>query len=67
MFRIRKILDSTSSANRDAIEQVVSIFSGQFPLAQQEDLRKIPEQLDHPLKYQYRSVLFVAESGTGKI
>ncbi len=67
MFRIRKILDSTSSANRDAIDQVVKIFSGQFPLARQEDLKKIPEQLDHPLKYQYRSVLFVAESGTGKI
>jgi len=67
MFRIRKVLDNTSSANREAIKQVLSILSGQFPAARKEEFKKLPQQLNNPLKYEYRSILFVAENAVGKI
>jgi acetoin utilization deacetylase AcuC-like enzyme/GNAT superfamily N-acetyltransferase len=67
MFRIRKVLDNTSSANREAISQVLSILAKQFPAARKEEFKKLPEQLNDPLKYEYRSILFVAENGIGKV
>ena len=67
MFRIRKVLDNTSSANREAIKQVLAILKEQFPSARKEEFRKLPAQLHDPLKYEYRSVLFVAENGVGKV
>ncbi|WP_455212000.1 GNAT family N-acetyltransferase [Kaarinaea lacus] len=67
MFRIRKVLDNTSSANREAIKQVLSILSGQFPTARKEEFKKLPQQLNNPLKYEYRSILFVAENAVGKV
>ena len=44
MFRIRKVLDNTSSANREAISQVLAILAKQFPAARKEELKKLPEQ-----------------------
>ena len=67
MFRIRKVLDNTSSANREAMSQVLSILAGQFPAARKEEFIKLPAQLHDPLKYEYRSILFVAENGVGKV
>lgn len=67
MFRIRKVLDNTSSANHEAISQVLPILAAQFPGARKEEFLKLPEQLDDPLKYEYRSILFVAENGVGKV
>lgn len=67
MFRIRKVLDNTSNANREAIRQVLSILAQQFPASRKEEFNKLPEQLNDPLKYEYRSILFVAENGTGKV
>lgn len=67
MFRIRKVLDNTSSANREAISQVLSILAQQFPAARKEEFSKLPQQLNDPLKYEYRSILFVAENGVGKV
>jgi len=67
MFRIRKVLDNTSSANREAINQTLSILARQFPGARKEEFSKIPQQLNNPLRYEYRSILFVAENGVGKV
>ncbi|MBN1501363.1 MAG: hypothetical protein JW982_14480 [Spirochaetes bacterium] len=67
MFRIRKIYDDVSSANKNAIRQVQSIISRQFPSARVEDLEKIPLQLHDPVSYRYRSVLFVADDTSGKV
>lgn len=67
MFRIRKILDNTSNANREAISQVLTILKEQFPAARKEEFLKLPAQLHDPLKYEYRSILFVAENGVGKV
>jgi acetoin utilization deacetylase AcuC-like enzyme/GNAT superfamily N-acetyltransferase len=67
MFRIRKIYDDVSVANKNAIKQVQSIIKKQFPAARQEDLEKIPLQLHDPVKYKYRSVLFVADDASGRV
>lgn len=67
MFRIRKVLDNTSSGNREAIKQVLSILAKQFPGARKEEFKKLPQQLNDPVKYEYRSILFVAENGVGKV
>ena len=67
MFRIRKVLDNTSSANREAIKQTLSILARQFPAARKEEFSKLPQQLNDPLKYEYRSILLVAENGVGKV
>ncbi len=67
MFRIRKVLDNTCDANRGAIDQVTTILGKQFPLARKEEFQKLAQQLHDPLKYQYRSILFVAENGAGKV
>ena len=67
MFRIRKIHDNVSRVNREAIDQVLEILRLQFPNARNEEFFKLPRQLHDPLKYQYRSILFVAEDGVGKV
>ncbi|VGO15571.1 Acetylpolyamine aminohydrolase [Pontiella desulfatans] len=67
MFRIRKIYDDTSVANRHAITQVQAIIQQQFPTARREDMEKLPLQLHDPVKYKYRSVLFVADDTAGNV
>ncbi|MCB9482043.1 MAG: histone deacetylase family protein [Desulfobacteraceae bacterium] len=67
MFRIRKILDSVSNANKYAINQVLEIIKKQFPTTRVDDLLKLPLQLVDPLKYQYRSILFSAEDHLGRV
>ncbi len=67
MFRIRKIFDDTSAANKDAIDQVLAIMRKQFPSARKEDFEKIPKQLHDPMQYKYRSILFVAEDNHDKV
>jgi acetoin utilization deacetylase AcuC-like enzyme/GNAT superfamily N-acetyltransferase len=67
MFRIRKIHDVVSRANRDAMEQIKKILEQQFPLATKQDIAKLPGQLADPVKYRFRSVVFVAEDQRGRI
>lgn len=67
MFRIRKIYDDVSPANRAAIDQVLEILRTQFPNARPVEFKKIPRQLTDPLKYQYRSVLLVAADGMDNV
>ena len=67
MFRIRRIYDSVLSVNQQAITQVQQILKDQFPTLDRRDLKKLPEQLRNPLKYRFRSILFVAESTPGEV
>jgi len=67
MFRIRKISDNTSKANREVVEQVLEILKHQFPNARVEEFTKLPEQMINPIKFGYRSILFVAENHFGKV
>lgn len=67
MFLIRKILDSTSRANQDTLAQIEHILREQFPLATEREIKKLPGQLDDPLKYKFKTVIFVAEDARGKV
>lgn len=61
MFRIRKIYDDTSPSNRSAIEQVRGILRRQFPRVSAGELDNLALRLRDPLKYRFRTILFVAE------
>ncbi|MBN2076517.1 MAG: histone deacetylase family protein [Dehalococcoidales bacterium] len=67
MFRIRRVYDDITPANQDAIAEVLAILKEQFPLLSRRDLKKLPDQLRNPLKYQFRAILFVAEGAKGMI
>ena len=67
MFRIRRVHDDITPANKEAIAQVQEILRTQFPLLSKRDVAKLPEQLRNPLKYRFRSILFVAEGTRGRI
>ncbi len=67
MFRIRKIHDEVTPANCEAIAQVRRIIQAQFPTARPQDLEKVSRQLQDPLRYRYRSILFVAENANGQV
>lgn len=67
MFRIRRVYDDITPANKEAIAQVQEILRTQFPLLSRRDITKLPEQLRNPLKYRFRSILFVAEGARGRI
>lgn len=61
MFRIREVHDAIRPVNRAAILQVQAILRAQFPLLREKVIQDIPERLHNPLKYKFRSLLFVAE------
>lgn len=67
MFRIRRIYDDSLPLDRNAIEKVQKILRDQFPTLSEKSIGKLPEQLRNPLKYRFRSILFVAESYAGDV
>jgi acetoin utilization deacetylase AcuC-like enzyme/GNAT superfamily N-acetyltransferase len=67
MFRIRRVYDDITPANKEAIAQVQEILRTQFFALSKRDIAKLPEQLRNPLKYRFRSILFVAEGTKGRI
>jgi acetoin utilization deacetylase AcuC-like enzyme/GNAT superfamily N-acetyltransferase len=67
MFRIRKIHDDTTAANREAIAQVEAISRAQFPDWRPLESESLTERLRDPLRFRYRSVLLVLESGLDKV
>jgi len=67
MFRIRRIYDDITPANQDAIAEVENILRTQFPRLLNRNVVKLPDQLRNPMKYRFRSILFVAERGSEHI
>ncbi|AKU90696.1 Deacetylase [Vulgatibacter incomptus] len=67
MFRIRRIHDDVLQSNRNAIAQVQHILRAQFPSAPASDSESLPEMLRNPLKYRFRSILFVADDSRGRV
>jgi len=62
MFRIRRIFDDLLPVDKAAIARVQDILREQFPLADPKDADGIPAKLRDPLKYRFKTLLFVAES-----
>ncbi len=67
MFRIRRVYDDVTPGNKEMILQAQNILRTQFPGLSQRDIAKLPKQLRNPLKYRFRSVLFVAEDQKERI
>jgi acetoin utilization deacetylase AcuC-like enzyme len=67
MFRIRRVYDDATPADTDAIAEVQEILRTQFPGLSKRDVAKLPDQLRNPLKYRFRSILFVAEGSKGHV
>jgi acetoin utilization deacetylase AcuC-like enzyme len=62
MFRIRRIYDDIVRQDVDVIDQVQNILRSQFSLLSEAEIKELPEQLKNPVKYKFRSILFVADS-----
>ncbi|HEY0839117.1 MAG TPA: GNAT family N-acetyltransferase [Vulgatibacter sp.] len=67
MFRIRRIHDDALPSNRSAIAQVQEILRTQFPAAPSSEADELPDKLRDPLKYRFRSILFVADDSRGRV
>jgi acetoin utilization deacetylase AcuC-like enzyme/GNAT superfamily N-acetyltransferase len=67
MFRIRRVYDDITPTNKEAITQVQEILRTQFPGLSKRDIAKLPQQLRNPLKFRFRSILFVAEGSKGRV
>lgn len=67
MFRIRCIHDAVLPVNRNAIEQIQQIIREQFSDMADYKVREIPEKLHNPMKFNFRSVLFVCDDRKGRV
>jgi acetoin utilization deacetylase AcuC-like enzyme/GNAT superfamily N-acetyltransferase len=67
MFRIRCVHDTLLPINRDAIEQVQQIIREQFSDMADFKIREIPEKLLNPMKFDFRSLLFVCDDRKGRV
>ncbi len=67
MFRIRKVQDDTTPQNRLAIAEAQAILRSQFSAMPAADIDKLPELLRDPLKYRFRTILFVAEDARERV
>ena len=67
MFRIRRIYDDLLPINGLEIKAVQDILRTQFSELDEEDIQKLPSQLKNPLKHKFKTILFVADNGKGKV
>ena len=67
MFRIRRVMDDSTPANRTAIAEVQAILRAQFPKMSDEEIDKLPDQLRDPMKYRFRSIILVADDGNDRV
>lgn len=67
MFRIRRIHDDTRTVDRNSIDQVRAIQKSQFPSLTERRLNLISGQLRDPIKYRFRTILFIAENRSGTV
>jgi len=67
MFRIQRIYDQSSTQNNEIILQVQTILTTQFKGISVEEIAKLSEHLRNPVKYRFRSVLFIADDEKGHL
>jgi acetoin utilization deacetylase AcuC-like enzyme/GNAT superfamily N-acetyltransferase len=67
MFRIQRIYDETTLQTRQVISQIKDIIAGQFKGISDEEIAELPEHLRNPVKYRFRSVLFIADDEKGNV
>lgn len=67
MFRIRCVHDTLLPINKNAISQVQDIIRAQFHDMADSKIREIPEKLLNPMKFNFRSMLFVCDDRKGRV
>ena len=67
MFRIRRVFDDALRRDKDAISQAQEILRSQFSALTIDEIEKLPHMLKNPLKYSFRTILFVADNHSRKI
>ncbi len=67
MIRIRRVLDASAPANKQAIEQVKVILKSHFSSLSDKEINAIATKLNNPLKYKFQSRLIIAENAKGDI
>jgi acetoin utilization deacetylase AcuC-like enzyme/ribosomal protein S18 acetylase RimI-like enzyme len=65
MLRIHKITDARDPANRALIAEAQSILRTQFPGLDASDIDKLPEQLNDPRRFGFKTELVMVEKGSG--
>lgn len=61
MFCIRRIFDDITPANKNALKQVSVLLKKQFNALKPEKIDRIPNVLRNPIKYGFRTILYVAD------
>jgi acetoin utilization deacetylase AcuC-like enzyme/GNAT superfamily N-acetyltransferase len=67
MFRVRRILDDSLPLDRLAVTQIEDLLREQFAGAPESDGASLAERLSDPLKYRFRTLLFVADDLSGRV
>lgn len=62
MFRIRKVSDIRTAANRKAVAEAQDIIRAQFPGMDAAEIDKLPSRLTDPFAHRFVAELFVAEN-----
>jgi len=62
LFRIRRVYDSVLKIDQTAIGQVRKILQSQFSAIPDQEIRELAKKLSNPLKYRFRTILFIAEN-----
>src|SRR5688572_22969873 len=67
MFRIRRIYDDVIPSNQAAIREVKKILADQFPGVAPSEIEQLNARLRNPFTKRFRTILFVAEKGPGRL
>jgi len=66
MIRIRRVYGTAFQADRNRVDQVQEMFPASFPYVASY-AEKIPDMLDHPFRYGYRTVLLLSEDAQSRV
>ncbi len=67
MFRIRRIFDDISKANRETVRKVGELLRQQFPDVPEHEVSALGERLTNPFLKRFDTILYVAESGRHRL
>jgi len=67
MFRITRIYDDNLQINKLAIKDIQKIIEDQFPDLSKDEILRIPNKLRNPLKYQFKTIIFLADNIKGEV
>jgi len=67
MFRIRRIFDASLPIDRAEIEQVQQILRERFAGLDPRAIERLPQRLQQPERFNFRSLLFVADDLRGRV